>query len=147
ADHQQDGSETDSDCGGSCPGCAVGLKCNVDADCSTNACDALSMLCVASQCADHQKDGAETDLDCGGGTGPSCATGLKCDVYADCASTACDAVSKLCVMDQCADHQKDGAETDVDCGGGTCPTCANGFKCGADADCASNACDGVSNLC
>jgi plastocyanin len=40
------------------------------------------------------------------------------------------------------DMVKNGAETDVDCGGGTCSTCADGKICVADADCMSGICSG-----
>jgi hypothetical protein len=45
----------------------------------------------------------------------------------------------------CTDLTRNGAETDVDCGGGTCPRCVNGLACGAPGDCVSNSC--VGNVC
>jgi hypothetical protein len=148
ADHRRDGVETDVDCGGgTCPACMTGRTCAINADCATNACDATTLQCDASQCADHRRDGAETDVDCGGGTCPACVTGSMCVVNADCASSACDATTLRCDANPCADHQRDGAETDVDCGGGTCPACATGLRCLADTDCTSQACDGVSLTC
>lgn len=43
----------------------------------------------------------------------------------------------------CDDHVKNGAETDVDCGG-ACGTCGSGFACATEADCVSGNCvDGV----
>ena len=41
---------------------------------------------------------------------------------------------------QCTDGVVDGNETDVDCGGGTCPKCASGKKCKVNGDCTSNKC-------
>jgi alpha-tubulin suppressor-like RCC1 family protein len=41
----------------------------------------------------------------------------------------------------CADELENGAETDVDCGGGICPDCDNGKTCKTDDDCKSNLCD------
>jgi hypothetical protein len=38
---------------------------------------------------------------------------------------------------QCTDGVKDGNETDVDCGGGSCPPCATGKKCAVNNDCIS----------
>jgi hypothetical protein len=35
---------------------------------------------------------------------------------------------------------KDGAETDVDCGGGGCPACYTGLFCLVNSDCQSNTC-------
>jgi hypothetical protein len=39
----------------------------------------------------------------------------------------------------CSDKQKNGDETDVDCGG-SCPPCADGKVCGVPADCKSDVC-------
>ena len=41
----------------------------------------------------------------------------------------------------CTDGVKNGAETDVDCGGGTCPRCATGKICTSRTDCASARCE------
>jgi len=40
----------------------------------------------------------------------------------------------------CASGVQDGSETDVDCGGGACPACADGQTCVIDADCQGGAC-------
>jgi hypothetical protein len=45
----------------------------------------------------------------------------------------------------CTDETRNGKETDLDCGGGTCPACPNGKRCLAGSDCSSNAC--VSGTC
>jgi hypothetical protein len=130
--------ETDVDCGGTtCSPCATNQRCQLDRDCSSNACDSESLRCVTDQCADHHQDGQETDVDCGGPICPQCTTGLKCKVDGDCLSNACDAMSLTCVADQCADHHQDGNETDVDCGGGTCPGCQSGQMCKLSRDCAA----------
>jgi hypothetical protein len=42
----------------------------------------------------------------------------------------------------CSDGIKNGNETDVDCGGGTCPACATGKQCLVAADCVSGNCSG-----
>jgi hypothetical protein len=147
-DHQQDGNETDVDCGGgTCPPCVVGKDCLSNPDCASNACDDVTGKCVSSECADQKQDGTETDVDCGGGTCPTCALNKKCLTDSDCTSNACDAISLTCVANQCADGRKDGSETDVDCGGGICPTCSLGLHCVGDSDCASNACDAISLTC
>ena len=44
----------------------------------------------------------------------------------------------------CSDHQKNGSEADVDCGG-ACGVCMNGKHCSAQKDCASGFCQG--NIC
>ena len=148
ADGIKDGSETAVDCGGGvCPACGNGLGCIANSDCLSNACDANSLTCVSNQCLDHRLDGAETDVDCGGGTCPTCAVGKMCTLDGDCTTMACDYVTSRCVTSRCFDQRKDGNETDIDCGGGTCTTCANGLKCIADTDCTSNACDANSLTC
>jgi len=40
----------------------------------------------------------------------------------------------------CRDGIKNGIETDVDCGGGTCPRCATGRTCNVANDCTSGTC-------
>src|SRR5690242_17769837 len=45
----------------------------------------------------------------------------------------------------CMNGVKDGSETDVDCGGGTCPTCIDGKKCNQDPDCTEKNC--VAGVC
>ena len=40
----------------------------------------------------------------------------------------------------CTNNEKDGDETDVDCGGGTCPKCNAGKKCKVNKDCKSGWC-------
>jgi hypothetical protein len=84
------GSETDTDCGGSdllCPRCGPGESCASDADCSTERCAGL----ICTTCGDGQQNGNETDTDCGGAD-PSCgrcAAGDTCQADTDCASGAC----------------------------------------------------------
>jgi hypothetical protein len=129
-DHRQEGNESDVDCGGgTCPGCALGQKCTQDADCASHTCSANQ--CVAANNCLNQ-----TDVGCGGGNGcPTCALGKKCLTDNDCQSNACDAILLVCVTDQCTDHRLDGNESDLDCGGGTCPTCGAGKRCHTTADC------------
>ena len=50
-----------------------------------------------------------------------------------------------CQTATCSDSTKNGAETDVDCGGGTCPACTAGADCGTGSDCNSGVC--TSNVC
>jgi hypothetical protein len=42
----------------------------------------------------------------------------------------------------CKDGVKDFGETDVDCGGETCPACADGKRCSVGADCEDKVCKG-----
>jgi hypothetical protein len=88
-DHKSNADETGVDCGGSCTPCALGVACQYDGDCASNACDAMSGACVSNQCADHRLDGDETDVDCGGGTCLACALGKKCKYNSDCQTSFC----------------------------------------------------------
>jgi V8-like Glu-specific endopeptidase len=135
-DRVKNGAETDVDCGGgSCAGCAAGLACRVGTDCATGVC--ADGRCVASTCANGVRDpGTETDLDCGAACG-KCGLGAHCNRATDCASGAC--LLGRC-MALCNDQVKNGAETDVDCGGGSCAGCAAGLACQVGTDCASGAC-------
>src|SRR5207253_2216076 len=55
--------------------------------------------------------------------------------------TPADAGCTTCMPPpSCNDGQRNGSETDVDCGGGACPACAAGRSCGASTDCASAYC-------
>ena len=52
-----------------------------------------------------------------------------------------------CSLDQsncalCTDKQKNGNETDIDCGGDTCLNCNDGKSCEVDRDCKSKRCAG-----
>lgn len=55
-----------------------------------------------------------------------------------CAEAAC---STAAPMNRCTDRIKDGAETDIDCGGDTCPACAAELACVAPTDCQTGGCD------
>jgi len=147
ADGSRDGAETDRDCGGGCAGCGVGLMCLVNADCAASACDSVSSQCVSSQCIDHHRDGTESDTDCGGTCTTKCALGRTCGADADCISGACDAITLMCVASQCNDHHRNGSESDTDCGGGTCASCAVGKSCSLDSDCTTSACDAITLTC
>ena len=54
-----------------------------------------------------------------------------------------DGITCSQVLATCADGIKNGAETGVDCGGGTCAPCANGQGCTMASDCASGVCSGA----
>jgi hypothetical protein len=151
SDGQKDGSETDVDCGGgTCGGCAVGLKCNANSDCAgSEGCDTTTKTCDANQCHDGVQDGSETDVDCGGNTCTGCKVGGKCNATSDCSSSeGCDTTTKTCDANECHDGVQDGTETDVDCGGSTCSTCAVGTKCLLTSDCTSpEGCDVTTKRC
>ena len=144
-DKMKDGAETDVDCGGSkCPRCADGKMYLARTDCASDAC--LNNVCIASPaCTNGTKDNMETDVDCGGPTCKKCPNGKACVTRADCESDSC--LNNVCIAPPpgCTDNTRNGAETDVDCGGGMCNPCANGKMCLKDADCQSMLC--AANVC
>ncbi len=95
--------------------------------------------CVAS-CGDEKKDGDETDVDCGGSCA-GCAEEQICNWDGDCESGVCvgSSAPRRCKAASCHDSQKNGDETDVDCGGG-CEACGPGKGCSAAGDCATGSC-------
>jgi hypothetical protein len=149
-DQAQDGLETDVDCGGAdCDAvnkkCGDNKKCGNGADCSSGNCyhtggGAGQKTCHGTLCQDGAKDGTETDIDCGGTCSVKCADGKGCNVSGDCTSNHCSGAGGTCLPVACFNTTKDGAETDVDCGGGTCPKCATGKACAASGDCTSTFC-------
>jgi hypothetical protein len=68
----------------SCPAGSDGKPCEQDGDCASDACDAVSHECTASQCADHRLDGMETDVDCGGPDCGACLYSQRCESNRDC---------------------------------------------------------------
>jgi N-acetylneuraminic acid mutarotase len=81
-------------------------------------------------------DGADALADAGdaGDTGRSCVIG------SDCANGFCNVNTHICVATQCEDGTKNGSETDIDCGGGTCPKCSPNRGCSKDEDCTTGSC-------
>jgi hypothetical protein len=141
SDGVQNGTETDVDCGGSCPPCADTKHCTVAADCTSGNCFGYGPgTCVS--CSDGVKDGNETGVDCGGSTcdlmGKRCAVGAGCTIGADCTTgycqagacalkpdgTACNAstecVNAHCLLDICC-H--------VACPGSAPSSCGNDGNC------------------
>ena len=137
-DGVKNGTETDVDCGGTCGPCATGKACGLRGDCASGVCS--GGVCQAPTCTDTVKNGTETDIDCGGGNCPTCALGKACAVAGDCASGSCSGGVCVVPAPTCTDTVKNGTETDVDCGGGNCPTCANGQACVVGGDCGSGIC-------
>jgi hypothetical protein len=158
ADGIKDGSETAVDCGGSCPPCGPSKHCLSNSDCSPTAsgcdtvnggcyCQSGALVCVYNHCYDRVKDVGETAVDCGGNLCSACADGLGCLGNSDCLYMACDAISLVCVANQCADHHQDGTESDVDCGGINCNPCPTGGHCNDSFDCASGHTCSASHAC
>ncbi len=100
------------------------------------------MICQPATCTDGVQNENETDVDCGG-VCPPCANGKMCgtgtDPGANCTNKIC--TNGICQAATCTDGVQNGNETDVDCGGGTCPPCNPGQKCDVGGDCVGDNCD------
>jgi hypothetical protein len=94
---------------------------------------------------DATKDGFashDAGQSCGRRSDNPCGDGAKCAAATDCQSMLCTKGACTAPPISCTDGKQDGKETDVDCGGGVCPTCGTGKDCGKAADCASLVCTG-----
>ncbi|MDY0063074.1 MAG: hypothetical protein RBU45_24925 [Myxococcota bacterium] len=127
-DLEQNGLETDVDCGGNCNQCDNGKKCISHPDCLSKQC--VGGLCRVPTCNDGVQNGTETGEDCGGPCLPAkkCADLLGCQTGADCQSGVC--TEFICLVPSCDDEVKNGSETDIDCGG-PCAPCGDGEGCSA----------------
>ena len=94
-DNIKNGTESDVDCGGSCPGCADGKVCTAGPDCENGICTGGS--CAAPSCDDNVKNGTELDVDCAGPCGArSCKVGQVCDDNTQCETQMC-AGTNVCI--------------------------------------------------
>jgi hypothetical protein len=147
-------------CGGTITpecGCGSGLQCYQGACCDPQA--------VCKTACGTVNDGCGGQIDCGTSlcTGnDACFQGKCCTPATKCPPNACGTADDGCGKkitctgctppltcgfttpgqcgSQCTDTKMNGAETDVDCGGGTCAKCVDQKKCTAGSDCASNVC-------
>ncbi len=148
-------------------GDAIG-GCKTTADCPDSiiyTCDTVRGTCVElddEACTNGKKDSDETDVDCGGSMCDACDLKQKCKISADCKSGYCKSqkcLENFCKKDSdcksdnahscnketgicntCQDRQRNGHETDVDCGGPCKNKCATGKGCESDKDCLSAEC-------
>lgn len=86
-DSAKNGTETDVNCGGTCPPCADMKACKVALDCASSVC--LGLVCQPPTCVDGVKNGTEPDVDCGGTCAKLCAAGQNCKAQGDCRSSIC----------------------------------------------------------
>lgn len=136
-------------------GSDLGASFQTPADCKRVVCDGVGNLKSVPE-ADPADDGdpCTTDVCAAGETlhtitkGAACPGGkctalgacLECLNGGDCAAgLGCQ--GGKCVLPQCQNIQKDGLETDVDCGG-VCAVCAVGKGCLVGGDCVSSVCVG-----
>ncbi|MDE2201895.1 MAG: hypothetical protein KGJ38_04120 [Burkholderiaceae bacterium] len=129
----------------SCPvanasGTITGNVTNVSVSCScASGYSACSGTCV---------DTATDSNNCGG-CGVVCPANTACSASA-CVPAACSTnadcsggdvcLGGTCQAPTCIDGLRDGQETDVDCGGGTCSACAAGRHCAVPSDCTTGVC-------
>ena len=104
----------------------------------------VGYVCQTPSCTDGVKNQDETDVDCGGAV---CIGPMRRRQEVQATRRRLRSRTLLCqggrvpAGDVQQRHDaRHGTETDVDCGGGACLTCADGQKCTADTDCASNLC-------
>jgi len=117
-----------------------------DGDCSPVDCGDGYVNAAAGEQCDDAGESATCDVDC---TVPSCGDGVvNLSAGEDCdgntpSAGACVSCALVCSAPaaSCTDGAKNGAETDVDCGG-SCAPCAGGRQCLVDADCLSASCAG-----
>jgi hypothetical protein len=140
----KDANETDLNCGGPCPPCALNKTCTGNLDCSSKYC--LNGKCATPTCTDKVKNGNEAGIDCGGTCLTKCAINSTCTEDDDCLSRNCDASGK-CQSASCTNKKVDGNETDIDCGGSCPEPCDKGKSCVIGEDCATNYCDPKTRKC
>jgi hypothetical protein len=140
-----------------CNGACVDLSSSIlNCGACGHACDAPNavMACVNGACViqacnygyadcnNQGGDGCEVNVlsdpnNCGG-CGIRCVTGGT--TIQQCIKGVC-----MSVTPSCGDGIRNGNETDVDCGGGVCPPCADFRQCRVGADCQSGVC--VNGIC
>jgi hypothetical protein len=143
----------------------LGLPCGANGVCSAKGtcvacvndgtCGAATPKCISGYCSalgcqsgGTLPDGTETDVDCGGPDCKPCGAGQICKVASDCTSKVCQdpfmgAPTKQCMIAVCTDGVQNGSETDVDCGGSSCPAssaCDDTKHCAVASDCKSGVC-------
>ncbi len=128
------GCETMLTTAASCGAC--GAPCalpNAASSCATGTCTLTACNPGYFDCDGNPANGCEP---------LPCNPGQRCATSADCSSGVC--ASGTCAPPSCTDGVKNENETDVDCGGSTCPPCAAGKGCLVAGDCGSGVCtDGV----
>jgi alpha-tubulin suppressor-like RCC1 family protein len=110
------------------------------AECSLDADAAMAHLAARFDAigVDSAVPNLHRVLDCDGDNIPDIDDNCPHTFNPDQADSNGDGVGDAC--EPCSDGIKNGHETDVDCGGGTCPACAAGRACRVASDCATKLC-------
>lgn len=134
----KNGKETDIDCGGPDCGACLGQPCDTTKPAALQcgggtSCAAPENICCDKPCGATCQACSKAKTGQPDGTCASIPLGQDPD--GECASQGgCGATEGRCA---CHDEVNNGMETDVDCGGPTCPKCGGGKTCGSDTDCDS----------
>ncbi|TNF23629.1 MAG: hypothetical protein EP329_27015 [Deltaproteobacteria bacterium] len=119
-----------------------GCGCLTDADCDDE------ILCTVDTC-DGRCTHTPDDSACGAGEVCAsegeglliaCIEDRSCSDHAECFANYCDPTHNECGIAPCNDGERNGLETDIDCGSSWCPQCEVGQGCATGDDCASRAC-------
>src|SRR5262249_25043500 len=116
-------------------------ECMSAADCPPTSTACIVPTCTGGQCLTKVAPDGSMCMNSGGKvcTGAVC---VACIADGDCSPNNTCTPDHTCIG-QCTNMLKDGNETDVDCGGGSCAPCATGKSCAVDNDCVStDACQG-----
>ena len=133
----KNGTETDVDCGGSCPPCAAGKHCNSNGDCQSGVCSGgICSSCATGQtlCGNLCVDTMTSVTNCGA-CGSTCftANGTSSCVNGQCRIASCNAG-----FADCNGNPADGCETNVFSDRNNCGACGN--VCGIFQTCVNGAC-------
>jgi len=111
--------------------------------------DAAAARKDSASTENRSEDGSssvDAAIPCGTDGGPGCEEGHPCTQNTECEG--------LCTSGKCtAPTTSDGkispslGETDIDCGGGNAPRCADDKGCGVSDDCVNNACSAITKKC
>ncbi len=101
---------------GLCDATGACVKCLLTVHCPASEEDCQELVCDRGACV---QEALEDGVTCNGGV---------------CRSGSCD------IVPTCENGDRDSGETDVDCGGITCPGCVDGDTCLAGGDCKSGYC-------
>jgi hypothetical protein len=150
---------------GTCVGCTVAAQCGEDNECIAFSC--VDDVCgseladvgtpiaqqIGGDCLDAVCNGAggvistvqDTDVPTDGNecTGDLCVNGVASNLNepdGEPCSSGGTCQAGACVIFSCNDSAQNGQETDEDCGGPICPSCASGLGCVLDSDCMSGLC-------
>jgi hypothetical protein len=133
---------------------AIGDLCTLSSECNSTYCDASGYHSNGVVCTSPSPIGGPCDVHFGCTTlvctSNVCAAkiaigNLYCEFNGQCATGWCGMNDHKCVPISCMTTEKDGLETDIDCGGGFCSSCTIGRNCTLASDCSSGLC--TSGIC